>query len=244
MKRWLHQWSNFLHKWLGLLVGLQVLAWVLGGALFAVVPFEGWVKSGDFVRKPPAVKAEANHFPMARLAEREAPLKAIELVGQGTRLHYRLTRMDGSRLLADVRTGDVFPRPDEARIRELAQDMMLDGAAPANIRLLAAKESRGLGLVDEVGKYPVWQASFADRFNTRLYFSPETGEFMRARNDTWVLYDFFWRLHIMDYGGGADFNNLLMRVLAPLALLLVASGVLLLLFTRFRMPPRRGPPPA
>jgi uncharacterized iron-regulated membrane protein len=239
MKRWLHQWSNFLHKWLGLLVGLQVVAWLLGGALFALMPFEAWVKSGDFVRKPPVVKADAAHFSMARLAEREAPLKAIELTGQGTRLHYRLTRMDGSRALADVHTGMLLPRPDEARIRELAQDMMRDSSAPANIRLLKERESRGLGLVDEAGKYPVWQASFADRFNTRLYFAPETGEFMRARNDTWVLYDFFWRLHIMDYGDGADFNNLWMRILAPLALLLVASGVLLLVFTRYRLPPRK-----
>lgn len=243
MKRWLHQWSNFLHKWLGLLVGVQVLAWVLGGALFALMPFDGWVKSGDFVRKPPAIKADGVYFPMAALAQREAPLKAIELVGQGTRIHYRLTRMDGTRVLADATTGALLPRPDEVRIRELAQDLMLESRPPANIRLVTERESRGLGLVDEAGrKYPVWQAGFDDRFNTRLYFAPDTGEFLRARNDTWVLYDFFWRLHIMDYGGGENFNNALMRILAPLALLLIASGLLLLFFTRYRLPARQAKP--
>ena len=47
------------------------------------------------------------------------------------------------------------------------------------------------------------------------------------RNDAWVFYDAMWRLHIMDYSDGDDFNNTLLRVLTPLALLFVLSGILL-----------------
>ncbi len=38
----------------------------------------------------------------------------------------------------------------------------------------------------------------------------------------------------MDYGGGEDFNNALLRLLSPLALVLVLGGVVLLFFSRFR----------
>jgi hypothetical protein len=40
------------HRWLGWLVGLQVLAWVSGGLLFAWLPFEPWVKGGDVLQRP------------------------------------------------------------------------------------------------------------------------------------------------------------------------------------------------
>jgi uncharacterized iron-regulated membrane protein len=70
----------------------------------------------------------------------------------------------------------------------------------------------------------VWQARFDDPWRTRLYIDARSGEFLAARNEAWVWYDFFWRLHLMDYGGGEDFNNPLLRTAAPLALGLVLTG--------------------
>jgi hypothetical protein len=49
------RWSPTLfrwHRWLGYLVALQVLAWMLGGLVFSWVPFQAWVKSGDVVKRP------------------------------------------------------------------------------------------------------------------------------------------------------------------------------------------------
>lgn len=69
-----------------------------------------------------------------------------------------------------------------------------------------------LGIVDELyGLTDVWQVSFADSYNTRLYFSKITGEFLKLRNDYWVVYDFFGRLHILDIPNGESFNGLLLR---------------------------------
>jgi hypothetical protein len=50
-----------------------------------------------------------------------------------------------------------------------------------------------------------------------------------------VLYDFFWRLHVMDYSAGEDFNNPVLRVavLAALALV-ITGGALLVLSVRRR----------
>ena len=46
-------------------------------------------------------------------------------------------------------------------------------------------------------------------------------------NGAWVWYDFFWRLHIMDYAGGEDFNGTLLRLASLTALGLVLAGAVL-----------------
>ena len=50
-----------------------------------------------------------------------------------------------------------------------------------------------------------------DALQTRLYFDGASGEYLTVRTRAWVWYDFFWRLHIMDYQGGEDFNGGLLR---------------------------------
>ena len=62
---------------------------------------------------------------------------------------------------------------------------------------------------------------------TRLYFAGRSGELLAVRNDAWVVYDFFWRLHLMDYAGGEDFNNTLLRVSAVAVIGLVITGLVL-----------------
>jgi hypothetical protein len=210
------------------------LLWVVGGALFAWLPFDAWVKSGSLVMKPGKPPADAAVLPIAAIAARDPGLRHIELVTQGGRPYYRLVDARGRRGLVDAVSGVALGRPDEATVRRLAREIYQGTGAIVAVHLLDKVERRGLGLVDEThGKLPLWQVRFDDRLNTRLYFSPESGEFDRARNDAWVLYDFFWRLHIMDYGQGEDFNNALLRTLAPFALVLVLSGVFLLLSGRF-----------
>ena len=54
-----------------------------------------------------------------------------------------------------------------------------------------------------------------------------SGELLTLRNDAWVIYDFFWRLHVMDYAGGEDFNNSPLRGASLAAIALVLTGLTL-----------------
>lgn len=90
------------------------------------------------------------------------------------------------------------------------------------------RDARRAGIVLETGeRHDLWRASFDDRLHTRFYFDGPSGEFLFVRNDAWVLYDFFFRLHVMDYAGGEDFNNPLLRVFAVLSLAFALSGAVL-----------------
>jgi hypothetical protein len=44
------------------------------------------------------------------------------------------------------------------------------------------------------------------------------------------MFDFFWRLHVMDYDDGADFNHPLLIISAGLGLIVSVSGLTILVF--------------
>ena len=75
---------------------------------------------------------------------------------------------------------------------------------------------------------PAYRVALADAAGTVVYVDATTGDVTARRNDRWRTYDFLWSLHIMDYRGREDFNHLLIRGAALLALGTVLSGIVLL----------------
>jgi hypothetical protein len=108
-----------------------------------------------------------------------------------------------------------------------AQSLYVGPGRLLAVQRLAEAPTR-LGLVKELaGRKNLWLARFDDPLQTRLYFDGTGGELVAVRTEAWVLYDFFWRLHVMDYGDGEDFNNPLLRGFALAALALVLTGTVL-----------------
>ena len=48
------------------------------------------------------------------------------------------------------------------------------------------------------------------------------------RSGVWRFYDFFWRLHIMDWKTGENFNHPLIIITTFLTLSIVITGIILL----------------
>ena len=51
---------------------------------------------------------------------------------------------------------------------------------------------------------------------------------MTRRSGVWRFYDVFWRLHVMDWTHGENFNHPLIVVTTVLTLIVVISGLVLL----------------
>ena len=82
---------------------------------------------------------------------------------------------------------------------------------------------------EETGRTgPLWRVDFADREKTSFYLSPATGEVVTRRSGVWRIFDFFWRLHVMDWNDGEDFNHPLIIITTALTLSIVVSGFILL----------------
>lgn len=221
------------HRWLAYLVAVQVLLWVAGGALFAWLPFQGWVKGQDAVGKPatslPAGWAER----LADAVPDDLAVLSVHSVAtaRGTAWRLRLSGSADRWLGAD---GHELPPPDAAAVQRFARQLYKGSGRFAGAERLDEVPPR-LGIVREVaGDRAVWRARFDDALQTRLYFDARSGELLAVRNDAWAWYDLFFRLHVMDYAGGDDFNNNLLRlaVLAGLALVLTGAVLLVLALRR------------
>lgn len=217
------QFLRKLHKWLGLLIALQVILWAASGVMFAwldhsKVSAAGSVRSVEAsVLTPALVRSE----PTAWLGEyAQQDLYDVRAVSLADRWVWRVELQDRVELRA---LEDGAPlKLDEPWIRRLALARYAGGGAliAATLQTHPDIESRS--------NSPVWQAQFDDTQRTALYFAADDGHFIAARTASWRLYDFFWMLHTMDYTGRDNFNNPLIVTIGMAALWLSISGIVLL----------------
>lgn len=223
------------HRWLAWLVGLQVLAWMLGGLLFAWLPFQPWVKAQAVVQVPRLALTADWPQQLAAATRGAAPAEMLQAVpsAQGPLLKLgaaRWLRLDGQ----------AWREPSRDEVAAFAQQLYRGEGKVVQVQRLAEVAPR-LGIVKELGgRRDVWQVRFDDGLRTRLYFHGASGEYLTARTEAWVWYDLLWRLHIMDYTDGEDFNGSLLRAAASGFLVLTLTGLLLSLLA-LRRAARRMP---
>lgn len=215
-----------LHKWFGLVLGLQFLLWALSGAVMALLDHHK--VSGDHALLAPAeLTSGPNPTSLAAVrTEVGAGIIRLELKPLFDRWVYQATTTDGIRLL-DAGTAAPF-QVDAALARSLAVARYAGAASVESVNLVTAStpETRDMAR-------PVWRVGFADTDHTALFVSRATGEVLGAKTDTWRLWDIAWMLHIMNYGDRQSFNHPLIVTVATGVAWLAISG-LILLFRSFR----------
>ena len=217
------------HKWVGVVIGIQVLLWVAGGLVMSAFPIE-LVRGETQAAHDEPIPIGAQEFGVdlpSTLATFSA-VSAIETVRVAGRLFLRADRIGQPPVLIDARDGRLIDGIDEATARAVANHDFT-GAGRVMAADLAAETTS-----EYRGALPVWRIRFDDPRETTIYVSPTSGQVVARRNDIWRLYDFFWMLHIMDYKERVDFNNALLIGASALALLLAATGFWLL-FYRVRL---------
>ncbi|MCE3285360.1 MAG: PepSY-associated helix, partial [Steroidobacteraceae bacterium] len=159
-----------LHRWVALVVALQVVLWTASGVMFAWLDQDGVAGAG--LAEPPdstALPAAAPLLEPARLplAATTPVLRALELREVDGRWVYRVETDAGVRLL---RASDGAPVAiDAAAARRLAASHYRGPGSLRTVKLHATEtlETRKLG--------PTWEAAFEDASGTRLYFSSADG---------------------------------------------------------------------
>jgi hypothetical protein len=217
------RWSTQIHKWLALIVGLQVLGWVLGGLVMTAIPIErvrGEHRAARFqsdTLPTEGVVSWAAAATAAGVSPVEATLKST-LRGPV----WQLKTADGQVTVRNALTGASMPPMPPAEVRQLAAAQYEGVAAPSEVDLLAAAPA-------ETGRTgPLWRVRFDDEERSRLYLSPDTAEVVSRRSNVWSLYDAFWRIHILDFRTGENFNHPLLIALTALTLPVVITGLILL----------------
>ena len=216
--------ARTIHKWLGLLVGLQVVIWTLSGAYMVAVHID--IIHGDhLIRKPPEPPiAMQGLVEPAALMQRFPDLQTLKLQTWMDRPVYVVQAASGAGVV-DARTGELLSPVDEPTVRALAQRWMKRDATIVKAELLQT-----LPIEVQTRTPPLWRVEFAGWDKPTFYFSPDTGEFISRRHELWRFFDFVWSLHIMDYVNRTDVNNPLVRVATVSAAFMTLSGAWLLLY--------------
>jgi uncharacterized iron-regulated membrane protein len=214
-------WAK-IHKWLALLMAIQILFWFVSGLFFAAVPIER-------VRSEHAkAEAETAPVPFGLAADGLLRLGSAGVTGERIEIRVLLNRpvalispSEGRPRLYDLATGrpaSPIPMSVAARIAEA------DHAGEAR----AARVERVTANSPEYrGALPAWRVDFDDGANRSLYVAADTGVVAARRSTLWRVYDFLWGLHIMDWRHHEDFNSPLLIVATALGLFVVIAGIVM-----------------
>jgi len=216
-----------LHRYLGLVLGLQILIWFSSGFFMSFFDINQ-VRGKHIAEKVAFDLDKSSIVPLNDLPIDGAT--SIELKSAVGVAVYKITA-------DDVR---YFNAATAARWKGITRNMAQtaasqyykgDAPAPTLAKLDTAP-------IEYRGPLPVWQVSFDDGPKTRLYLDADTAELRAVRTQLWRIFDFMWMLHIMDYDERNDINNWWLWLCSAAASLFALSGIALLLH-RMVLRPRR-----
>jgi Na+-transporting NADH:ubiquinone oxidoreductase subunit F len=218
-------WMRKIHRWLGLLVGLQLLVWMISGLMMSV--FDADAVKGKAQRAPAAIAPAwpADALPLSQVLPADG--KERYSVSTGWLVERPVYRVKGEQglQLHDARSGALVTL-DAPLAQRLAQAAYRgDGSAQTAQRVPRSLETRRH---DGSGDTEVWRVDFDDAQGSTVYLSL-SGDVLELRNDLWRWFDIFWMLHIMDYTERADFNNPLLVTAGIAGLWMSLTGIWLLL---------------
>ena len=214
-----------LHKWIALIVGAQVLFWMLSGAYMATIDI-------DFIHGDPLVKNVnrsldgnlPNLYRLSAVFEQYPDAIQVDLVSRLGEPHYVVTAESSTAMLNAVNGQIISPVKKDIAIA-LARYYYAGDGEVSGASLLTDEMAKPSEI--QTRPLPLWQVRFDDSIATTFYISP-TGELITRRHTFWRLYDFLWMFHIMDYENRSDINNNLLRVAALVGFTFALSGIWLL----------------
>jgi hypothetical protein len=221
------------HKWIGLILGLQFVIWTISGAVMAVLDMDT-VSGGP---RPPGVEAKAppqpgNAWPTVQRVLGSEPITHVAMRPMLDRHVYEVGTDNGTRLF-DAESGHLVS-VDAVVARRVAEAAYV-GSGKIKATELITKRTFAI----REHALPAWRIDFADDDNSSFYVSQATGKLLERRNDTWRLWDFVWMLHNMDYVDRKSFNHPLIILVGFGVFWLAITGFYLLLNTKWRPDLRR-----
>jgi len=214
--------ASWVHKWLALILGIQILFWVVSGLFFTLFPIEQ-IRSEHLIR--PAAPQVVDTTSLPSLAGLRGPEGALP-----TKLTIE-RRASGAVIVAEF--AEAPPALYDARNLSPLSPLTADQAravARAHVTLTSAPtavEAITAESPEYKGALPAWRVQFAEG-GLSVYVAQNTGAVTARRSDLWRLYDTLWALHIMDWENHEDFNHPLIVIVTWLTLLSVIAGIVLI----------------
>ena len=222
-----------IHKWLGLLMVAQILAWMVSGFYFSIIPISE-IRGEHLTRAvEPVSRAGIQAIPamnefghaLDEHFRENMEITSLSAVNSISGLAWRVEGTVDSRpfrRLVNTESGKVMPKLESEAAMQIAEAWLVDPSEPVSVEWVDA----GSAVVEFRGRdQAAWRVTFDKPESLRLYLDPWTGEILARRTTRWRIFDFLWMLHIMDYDTRDDFNHPLLQVAALAGVMVALSGL-------------------
>ena len=218
------------HRWLGLIVSIQLLMWTASGLFFSIPDITD-VRGEQYLSQTHSINinqlAREKIVPISAIIDTaKINLEANETVllkHRAGRLIYQVEKnAPEKKLIFDALTGQpmTYITPTEALSIVSARTELSPTEAVLINEPKTGPEFRGRDL-------PLYKVTVTKPKKGIVYVDPVTGEIAAIRTKLWRAWDFLWSLHIMDYQERDDFSQWLLRLFSALGVLTVLSGIIL-----------------
>jgi hypothetical protein len=218
------------HLWLGWIVGLPILFWVVSGLVMVARPIEE-VRGTALLRSALPLRLSA-----APVSPPLAGVASLSLEQRAAGPRWVAEMLDDSIRLADPASGIWLPQlsgPDAAR------EVMARYAGKSSVAGVTRADP-ATPPIDFRRPVAAWQVRMAD--GTHFYVEAASGRIAATRTRFWRVYDWMWGLHIMDLETREDTHNPLVIIFGALALVTTVLALALLPMTLRRRRRRGGAP--
>jgi len=229
------------HRYIGLLVSLQLLAWTLGGIWFAWNDINAI--HGDHLKKGTHSSSTIHQALISPQLAFEnitdfktlISLKVIFILENPIyQVSYYNQESSLKTALINALTGQLNSEINQQTAIEIAKSHTNFDAEIAKVELITEtsnhQEYREKPL-------PAWAITFDYASSPTFYISSELGTLTSVRHNSWRIFDFLWMLHTMDYEGRDDFGNWLIKIFSLIALITAISGIVLFFISRRKTKP-------
>jgi uncharacterized iron-regulated membrane protein len=235
MKRVFHLRVRRLHRYLGVILGVQFLFWTVGGLYFSWSDMDE--VHGDHQRKKeslmplsmavvsPSVAWE--NIRQAQPADSLVSLSLIQILGKPV---YQIKcfakiKSAAQTYLADAVTGNLRGALSQDEAVQLAKNQF-------NAHHSTVSQVEYLTTTNAHHEYreqplPAYAVTFDHPSQTTVYIAAELGTVQKFRNNKWRMFDFLWMLHTMDYESRDNISNWALRLFSMAGLLTIVSGFVL-----------------
>ena len=218
------------HRWLGLIVSIQLLMWTASGLFFSIPDITD-VRGEQYLSQTHSINinqlAREKIVPISAIIDTaKINLEANETVllkHRAGRLIYQVEKnAPEKKLIFDALTGQpmTYITPTEALAIVVDRTELSPTEAVLINEPKTGSEFRGRDL-------PLYKVTVTKPKKGIVYVDPVTGEIAAIRTKLWRAWDFLWSLHIMDYQERDDFSQWLLRLFSALGVLTVLSGIIL-----------------
>lgn len=209
------------HVWLGWIVGLPVLFWVVSGLIMVWKPIEE-VRGTHLLAEPKPLQLAAPPIPPLVAG---SALTAMALESRAAGPRWVVKFKEGPSRLADPATGKLLPPLSAADAAHEVLSRYTGAAKIAGVTRTAADKPP----IDLRQPIAAWQVTMDD--GTHFYVDAGTGHVVARRTRWWRFYDFMFGLHIMDLKTREDTSNPLILGFAVIALTMSLLALVLLPLT-------------